>query len=194
MPAFLSDSFTFWGIVAAQGRVRARSLAGSSPEKPQQRIRRASSCPRCGRHSRRHVTAIRKVMLQREKGKGSCAGCERFISVGQGSETWGLQRNFSGSSCRLRSSPPFQRAALFPGAAGAWAAGGLGLGTADELPRWRYYSSIFRYACQVRFGSPSLRGVMERLLGSGAQPGRGAEAAPMLKAGTDGCSGMDTLA
>lgn len=193
MPAFLSGSFTFWGIVAAQGRVRARSLWGPALRSP---TRGSAGFPP-GRHSRRRLIAVRKVMLQREKGKGSCAGCARFISIGQGNKTWGLQRNCSGSSCHLRSSPAFQRAALFPGAAGAWAAEGSGLAQPTsclQLLRRRYYSSIFRYTRQVRFGSPSLRGVMERLLGWGAWPGRGAEAAPMLKAGTDGCSGVDTLA
>lgn len=97
MPTFLSGSFTFWGIVAAQGRVRARSLWGPALRSP---TRGSAGFPP-GRHSRRRLIAVRKVMLQREKGEGSCAGCERLISIGQGNKTWGLQRNCSGSSCHL---------------------------------------------------------------------------------------------
>lgn len=66
--------------------------------------------------------------------KGAVLGVRGSSPSANGRKPRGLQRNWTGSSCHLGSSPPLQRAAAFPGAVRAWAAGGLGLGTAHELP------------------------------------------------------------
>lgn len=65
--------------------------------------------------------------------KGAVLGVRGLSPSAKGRKPQSLHRNWTGSSCHLRSSP-LQRAAPFPGAARAWAAGGLGLGTAHKLP------------------------------------------------------------
>lgn len=66
--------------------------------------------------------------------KGAVLAVRGLSPSAKGRKPRGSQRNWTGSSCHLRSSPPLQRAAAFPGAVRAWAEGGLGLGTAHRLP------------------------------------------------------------
>jgi len=72
-------------------------------------------------------------MLQREKSKGSCFGSMSFISIKPGKENCGACIGV-GLVPPVTFVLPCRRAAPFLGAAGAWAAGGLGLGTAYTLP------------------------------------------------------------
>lgn len=84
--------------------------------------------------------------------KGAVLGVRDLRPSAKGRKPRGLQRNWTGSSCHLRSSPPLQRAArsLELWERGLWEGWGLAQPTAClQLLRRRYYPAIFRSACQV---------------------------------------------
>lgn len=72
--------------------------------------------------------------MQRGNSAGSCSGCERFAFISQEKKTTGLAEELDWFLLSPSLFSSLQRAALFPGAVRAWAAGGLGLGTAHKLP------------------------------------------------------------